>query len=238
MLISHPTVLLLPHGIDRYTKLMLFCDGTNGSNIFTDESNANHTVTPIGTAQVTTAQQKFGTGSLSLPASGDHLEIPTSTDWQFGNGPFTIEAWVRPTASHVGTIFDVRGQVAPSLANVSWILATNTLSGGRFEFYASSNGTSFDVANALVCGTMTLNAWQHIRVTRHGNSFYVYKNGVLQNSITSSASLFASTSPLRIGAAQGGVATFQGQLDMPRVCKGIARSRGGAFTPPTRAYHR
>ena len=43
---------------DPYTKLLLHCDGTDGSTVFTD-STGKHTVTAQGTAQFDTAKKKF-----------------------------------------------------------------------------------------------------------------------------------------------------------------------------------
>jgi len=42
---------------DSFTKLLLHCDGTDGSTTFTDESGK--TVTAVGNAQIDTAKKVF-----------------------------------------------------------------------------------------------------------------------------------------------------------------------------------
>ncbi|MBT6515561.1 MAG: hypothetical protein HOK65_12415, partial [Crocinitomicaceae bacterium] len=50
-------------------------------------------MTPNGTAQIDTAQKKFGTGSILLNGSGNFLSAPDSDDFNFASGDFTIDFW-------------------------------------------------------------------------------------------------------------------------------------------------
>ena len=66
-------------------KLLLPFDGSNGATSTTDSSNANNSVTFVGTAQLSTAQSKFGGSSLLLDGNSDyisvsytHLTLPTT----------------------------------------------------------------------------------------------------------------------------------------------------------------
>ncbi|NDD68140.1 MAG: hypothetical protein EBZ29_01750, partial [Synechococcaceae bacterium WB9_4xC_028] len=45
-------------------SLLLNGNGTNGSTAFADSSSYSHTVTPVGNAQISTAQSKFGGASM------------------------------------------------------------------------------------------------------------------------------------------------------------------------------
>lgn len=81
--------------IDTYTKLLLHCDGTDGSTTFSDNGVTGHTVTANGNAQIDTAQSKFGNASGLFDGTGDYLTIPDHADWNFGTGNFTIDAWIR-----------------------------------------------------------------------------------------------------------------------------------------------
>ena len=89
-------------GIDAYTKLVIHANGPDGGTNFYDDSNTHRTVTPVGNAQVSTAEKKYGTGSLLLDGSGDRLDIvdsATDPEWSFGTNDFTIDFWVRPESA-------------------------------------------------------------------------------------------------------------------------------------------
>jgi len=62
-------------GIDAYTKLMLHMDG--------DQSDSQHVVTFNGTPKFSTAESKFGGGSMYCDGSLDYLELSDSADWDF-----------------------------------------------------------------------------------------------------------------------------------------------------------
>jgi hypothetical protein len=60
------TALAFPHTTeaDSYTKLLIHADGAEGSTTFTDSSPFHHAVTVTGSAEVDTAQSKFGGASV------------------------------------------------------------------------------------------------------------------------------------------------------------------------------
>lgn len=82
-------------GNDGYTKLLLHCNGPDGSTNFVDDSASHHTVTAIDNAQLDTSEKKFGTASGLFSENYDFLSISDSVDWDFGTGDFTIDFWVR-----------------------------------------------------------------------------------------------------------------------------------------------
>ena len=58
------------------------------------------TVTANGTAQVDTAQSKFGGGSLETTnVTTDFLSVPDSAEFAFGAGDFTLEVFYRNAAN-------------------------------------------------------------------------------------------------------------------------------------------
>jgi Concanavalin A-like lectin/glucanases superfamily len=205
--------------------LLLHFDGANGSTTFVDNSAANRTVTALGADALTTAQQRFGTASLSVGAGPSSA---TGAQWQFGAGQFTVEAFVRPTAAISG----VRGIVTVwGTAGFGWFLGFN---GNTLNFFYSTTGAD----NPVVTGayTPTQNQWAHIAADRDAsNVLRVYADGVVIASATVSATFFNSTRTLRIGDDETVTRVFAGQIDEVRITKGVARY-GGAFTPPTAAF--
>ncbi len=105
---------------------------------------------------------------------------------------------------------------------------------GAYTFYSSSNGTSGDIANAVTFGTVIVNQWQHIAITRSGNSIYLFVDGVLGNTINTSASLMSNSDLVRIGSDANGLG-FLGGMDEIRISKGVARWTSN-FTPPSNSY--
>ncbi|MEW6386820.1 MAG: LamG-like jellyroll fold domain-containing protein [Thermodesulfobacteriota bacterium] len=213
-------------GIDSYTKLMLHADGSG--NDFTDSSFAGHSLTAVGDATQTSDQSKFGGKSAYFDGAGDYLTSPDSEDWDFGSGDFTIDWWEYRTASG-----DNKAAISRSLDAFSPFLA-GYANGGHLTFFATSNGTTWDIANNKSMGAITLNEWVHLAVVRHGNTWYLFKNGDITTTWESSAAILASSSSLIIGNYYAN-AYYQGYIDELRLSKGIARWTAN-FTPPTEAY--
>ena len=72
-------------------SLLMHMDGTNGGTTFTDNSNYALSVTPTN-ATTSTTQVKFGTASAYFNGSA-YLTMPTTSQFAFGTGDFTIEFW-------------------------------------------------------------------------------------------------------------------------------------------------
>jgi hypothetical protein len=186
---------------------------------------ATKTLYAQGNAKLSTAQKKFGTSSLALDGSTDYVTCPTTTDFGFGTGNFTIEAWVYRTAANGSNqeIFDFRttsAQVVPLLY----------LSVGGIPIYAV-NTVSVITGGAAISN----NTWTHIAVSKSGNSTKLFVNGTQSGSTYTDNNTYLSTAPLQIGARYDGVASFLGYIDDVRVTKGIARYTSN-FAVPTAAF--
>jgi hypothetical protein len=204
-------------------KLLLHFDGFNGSTLFVDSSLSAHgNATVGGSAQIISPGALFGLGCGYFdPASFSYLAYGTSADWELGSGDFTIEWWeYRYDAT------DGRPVMCRDIGNAAFqaFLCGYAVS-GQTRFYASSNGSSWDVVNAMSLGPVAVNTWTHRAVVRGGNNFYGFMNGVLQGTATSSASLFPCSNSNAIGIyTSGGVPfNFYGLLDELRFSKGLAR---------------
>jgi hypothetical protein len=81
--------------------------------------------------------------------------------------------------------------------------------------------------------------WYHVAVTRSGNTFKLFRNGVQNGStVTNSNSCpaTASTGALYVGSdVGGGFGNWNGYIDDLRITKGYARYTTN-FTPPTQAF--
>ncbi len=106
--------------------------------------------------------------------------------------------------------------------------------GDGWLIYTTSSTLAFYSANSTVINiavTWPLLQWNHIAITRYGNLFSFWLNGVLITSVTNALTFNTSASALVIGRnAANGLDHINGYMDEIRITKGVARYRS-AFTP-------
>lgn len=218
--------------IDSYTKLLLHCDGTNGSTTFIDETGK--TVTANGNAQISTAQSKFGGSSAYFDGSGDYLEVPDSDDWYFDTGALTIDFQCNisalPTSGNYQVLFR---QDEGYLSQNFWGITIYNDSGTMqiiFGVYVSSVLALLLTANI----SLSTGVWTHIALVRNGDTFTFYKDGVSIGSTTQAVTIPNFAAPVAIAGTDTQF-YYNGYLDEIRISKGIARWTSN-FTPPTAPY--
>jgi hypothetical protein len=202
-------------------SLLLHGNGTNGSTTITDNSPSPKTVTAVGNAQISTAQSKYGGGSIAFDGNGDQLTTPSNNAFAFGTGDFTVEAWAYeiarstyPTVIEIGNHLGAAGIIF--LTNNGENLA-GIYSGGFFAMTA----------------TGSLAAWNHYAWVRSGNSIQTFVNGIGGGAASFTNNLTNATS-ITIGGI-GGIYDLNGYIDDLRITKGVARYTAN-FTPPTAPF--
>ena len=202
-------------------SLLLNGNGTNGSTTFTDSSSYNHTVTANGDAQISTTQRKFGGASMYFDGSG-YLTLPNDqTAFDFGTSDFTIESWIYWPGGG-GNIFSQRHAFSNNNTGMTWRTIPNYL-----QFFYGNGLGSFVTPS----GSLSTNTWNHIALTRNGNTFTMWINGQSKATNTITASMIYY--PPVIGRVQGvNSEYFTGYLDDFRITKGVARYTSN-FEPPT-----
>jgi hypothetical protein len=204
-------------------SLLLHGDGVNGGNntTFVDSSTNNHAITVYGNAQQVSASPYGSGGSGAFDGSGDYLDIPSSSDWAFGTGNFTVEAWIYATS-----LFNY--------AVITGNLANNSTTSWAFTVMADGvvrlqNWNTVVVATGV--GAISLNTWTHVAVTRNNDKNRIFINGNNLSESTASVN-FSLINNLGIGKVPGIAATFNGYIDDLRITKGAALYTSN-FTPPT-----
>lgn len=204
------------------------------SNRFIDNSANNFTITRNGDVRVTkespflpTAAYSTSTigGSGYFDGSGDWLQVSDNAALQFGSGDFTIEHWLNVTSISGTSIISCRH----SNTTGTWIIYRN---GANLQFYCSSNGSTWDICSGVTIGSVTVNAWNHVAVTRSGTSIRCFLNGVVGSTTTSSATLYSGSVPIVLGANNASADFYTGYISDFRLVKGTAVYTA-AFTPPT-----
>ena len=208
---------------DPNNSLLLHADGNNGDTTTTDSSSFNHPITFNGDAQISTDQSKFGGSSLKFDGSGDYVST-THPDFAEVSGnvdtDITLEAWVYPTSTTGNqTIFDTR-----AAGSQGWELRLNNGTAPFFYFTGST---------VISGGSVNLNEWSHIAVTRENRLTKIWVNGVEVASDTFNTNR-PSSENLRIGSNSYNN-HLNGYLDDIRITKGLARYTTN-FTPPTEAH--
>lgn len=211
-------------------KLLLHCNGTNGSTTFTDSELTPKTVVVNGNAQIATAQSKFGGASGYFDGTGDYLSLADNEDWTFGTGDFTVEAWVYLHGSWAaqGAIYSGRpdNTVQPSLF-------VGITADKKPRFIAASS-TSTSIFDQTAASALNTGQWYHIAAVRSGTAFNLYVDGTSVASATSSASLYNPTTRVCVGG-DSNANYFYGYIDDFRLTKGAARYTS-AFTPPAAEF--
>jgi hypothetical protein len=171
-----------------------------------DYSSSGSVIGAVGDVVVHPDSPYIGSGrSMYFDGNGDYLSVPNSNVFNFGTGDFTIQGWFKAANISGWPLILTKRNVAVSPYAPYFI----GIDGGNLVFYSSSNGSSWNVSNGLSFGAIRTNAWYHFRVTRSGNNFYLFLNGNLNNTFTSTASLLVNTSAITIG---GGPSESSGEM--------------------------
>ena len=84
--------------------------------------------------------------------------------------------------------------------------------------------------------TFSHDTWYHYAVTRSGNTFRMFINGVLEDTQTSTGSLNIGLGGFRSGwSFDGGNGYFNGYIQDMRITRGLARYTSN-FTAPTAEF--
>jgi len=223
-----PAVTKYRSGVTN-SKLLLHFDDGNGSTAFTDVYG--HTFTAAGGLTESTAQAKFGAGSLGATSSGKYISTPDASDLHF-SGDLTWECFVYPTSypSPVGGILGK--QNASAAYNSAQILIDS--SGGLY-FSATTNTVGWSISLHWTGGALALNAWTHVAWVRNGSTFTGYVAGTSVVSGTLAGTLAEQTLALVVGSAYPDTLyPFLGYIDEVRISN-VARYTAN-FTPPAAAF--
>ena len=212
------------------------------SNQFKDISSNNTDVSVHGGTPKVTRFSPFESnkpydittdgGSGYFGGGRDYLSLPSSTDFAFGTGDFTIEHWV-----FAGTQSDAY----PRTVAIGPTYSTGSIGTtfddddepGKICFYARSllNGRIL-----VSTSDVNDNAWHHVAITRSLGVFRLFVDGVLEdtNSSYTGSSVGTTAQSCVIGSVFSEISgeDFQGYISDLRMIKGTALYTS-SFTPPT-----
>lgn len=201
----------------------LSMEGADGGAAIGDRTAKTWTLN--GGAVVSATQKKSGRTSVRCNGTSAYLESPTSTDWDFGTGDWTIEMMVRingaPSDPGIGCLME--------RWNVNGVFMNYVLPGYYPRFGVSASAG----APAAVQGanSIPLNEWAHVAFVRNGTNLLTFVNGVLGSTVTGfTGAIDVTNEVMTIGRDTAGVRYSNAYFDEWRVTKGKAQYTGN-FDP-------
>ncbi len=218
--------------LDPYTFFLGHYDGSDAATSAVDSSvsgvDSPHAITFVSTAQLDTADKKYGTAALLLNGSTEYTTCVDSDDWDFGTGDFTVECWVK-----LHTLASVQAILAfGSLDNSGrWhLFIEDTTFGLMFEAVVSS---AFEDVREGSVATWNTTSWHHVAACRQSGTVRLYHDGTQVDTDAGMTEDYGFTGLLYVGRSSfASIYHLDGWIDEVRVTKGLCRYPDGtAFTP-------
>lgn len=217
---------------DSYTKLLLHFD----ESPFTDVTGKTVTNTDVTRSDV---QSKFGGYSGLFNGTTSGLSLGYSSDFNFLDGDFTIDAWIYPTSLGVGAAHTILNWCDSTFTYFCDLRYSTVGANVLFEFELSVSPYYAAYSATIPIASIT-GAWTHIAVVRSGSYGCLFINGSSAYSVTGTAfgtqSFNLVDGDINIGL-EGGLSYtfFEGYMDEFRISKGIARWKT-SFDPYSVSY--
>lgn len=194
----------------------------NFTNAQIFDQTAKNIIETVGDAKVSTAQYKYGTGSIAFDGTGDYLTIAANPLLAFGTGDFTVEFWFRSTDGDGNLI----GITTNAAGNWNLVLASSSL-------YWQSQYAQTNLYNRSATGILDGN-WHHIAITRASGTSRMFFDGTQQGVSVSDSTSYAAAHAMQIGSS-GVYGDIAANIDDLRITKGYARYTSN-FTAPSSAF--
>lgn len=181
---------------------VLDVDFTDGG---TDQSNDSQTVTLSGDAVINSS-------GLQLDGTGDYATISDNATMELGTGELCLEIVATASSVAAGTATLISHGAAADLG-----LRLQRDADG-LELSISSDGSTYDIANAVSVGTITTAEFK-FTLERIGDELVAFLDGEEQARIETTDGIFDSTADWQIGAYSGGD-EWAGSVQAIRIKKG------------------
>jgi hypothetical protein len=211
---------------------LLHFDGTNGTQVFTDNGLLPVTWTPRGAGAVlSTSVKKYGTASFQTTNNTNAgIYTPNATQWNFGTQDFCIQFWMYVQTDPAASAWLINKALSGAVGPFG-IYHVPSGSGRKVGFQASTDGVSQQVNLASTSG-LVLTTWTHIAFTREGTTFRGFFGGALEATATVSGALYSNATRVSLGldGSSTNATAFQGYIDDFAVTLGSAVYTS-TFTP-------
>lgn len=232
MLTSHAGALMphIPEPPDLTVILLMhFVTDVPLEDPFIDSSLYVRPLLGNGGAQLSSDVTLDGATVGKFNSTIDYVTAPSSADFDFGAGDFTIETFIYTNvgSTGVGMVFgNVNFAGAPSQGFYL------NISGATPNFYFYGNDSFRTFAGTIA---MTKGEWHHLAIVRSDGTVRIYiDGGAAGGGLDEGSSIIPSVAPIKVGGDPEAVFTnWTGYLDELRITRGVARYSGIAVGPGT-----
>ena len=197
-----------------FVKTLLHFDGN-----YIDSSTAALPYSASGAATITTSGQRYGSGALDCTASNGANCAGGGAAAVMGSGDFCIECWFKD---------DNQATKNQYLWLTQDVAFANTM-----RIYSPSAGNlSADIAGAGPAGSFAYSygVWNHSALTRSGNNWTHWFNGVAAQTWVNSTYNTGSSLNVWVGSGSSGGSGLMATIDEFRITIGVPRYTA-PFTP-------
>lgn len=177
------------------------------------DATGNHTINNLGIA-ISTSTYKNGIASMDFNGSTSRALVATNSDFNFGLGDFTIDAWIMLQKTGWNTILNI-GKFG-NTGSLLWLVSSTTAYAGE---------TASNQWYPPIGTTLQLNTWYHYAITRKDGVTRLFLNGTKfgETSQYSNLNINSTINGVTIGVYGGSVTNpFDGYMDDLRIVKGTA----------------
>ena len=199
------------------TRLLMATDNAAGGNqSVTDSSSSNHSISVNGDTHAGTfSPYRHGSYSPYFDTN-DYIQTPSSSDFAFGTGDFTIECWAWRGSSYYGNNWRLlleAGNLEPAL----WFDPSNYV---RYQ-----NGNGYVLTSTVAPAKET---WTHISLVRSSGTTQIYIDGAAASPTLSDTYNFSSNQFFRVASP-----TSQNSYGYDGYVHDVRVVKGTAIVPPT-----
>lgn len=153
-------------------------------------------------------------GSAYFDGTGDYLSAPANAAFNIGTNNFTAECWFYTTSTAQQTLFTISDTGSSGYSAVRlFITSSQTMQ------WLLGAGGAWGVNTTA--GSIQVNSWTHVAVTRSGSTVYFFINGAQVGTATYGTSLLAGGTTY-IGFNSGVSSPFVGYVSNLRFINGTA----------------
>ena len=161
----------------------------------------------------TITKTKVATGADLVGYSGfsasNYLQQPYNADLDFGTGDFCINFWITSPI----TTFNYPFQRAVANGGISMEINSS----GQVSVYATGNTNYTNFVTPTGNNAFTPNVWTLVTIVRSSGNSFLYLNGKVATTGTSTVDLDFADAPLRIGSRVSGLYPVQGSMALFRI---------------------
>lgn len=231
---------------DEFFSSLLFLtsfDGIDGATTAADVSPTPKTITATGPAQLDTSQKKFGSSAFySGPfvyGEPSYFQFSNgSGSWPYGD--YTVEFWSFLTIPVSSGYFDLCGRYETStFRNIFRFVIEYTGGAWKLVVYVeggSGSGAAGGTYSVAAYTSVALNQWNHYALTKAGDTYRLFLNGIKLGELTQYLRPPTSTGSVRFGMMPQGpdVTGTEIWIDDARI-SGVCRYTSN-FTTPTQPF--